>query len=155
QETALIPWQTTYQNVVFGPKLRGDIKGKALYQRAHELLTKVGLQDFIDKYPLQLSGGMQRRAELARALINQPLLMIMHDAFLRLDAMPRRLSLQFSRRLSEQNRPSILYVTSETEGALFLADRLSVLSNGPAQLRAVIHFDLPRPRHYQVLSSPA
>ena len=66
QETALIPWQTTYQNVVFGPKLRGDIKGKALYQRAHELLTKVGLQDFMDKYPLQLSGGMQRRAELAR-----------------------------------------------------------------------------------------
>src|SRR5262249_161090 len=60
QETALIPWQTTYQNVVFGPKLRGDLKGISLRQRAHELLIKVGLQDFIDKYPLQLSGGMQR-----------------------------------------------------------------------------------------------
>ena len=91
QETALIPWQTTYQNVVFGPKLRGDLKGQALRQRAHELLTKVGLQDFIHKYPLQLSGGMQRRAELARALINQPQVMIMDEPFRGLDAMSRGL----------------------------------------------------------------
>jgi NitT/TauT family transport system ATP-binding protein len=154
QETALIPWQTTYQNVVFGPKLRGDLKGPALRQRAHELLTKVGLQDFIHKYPLQLSGGMQRRAELARALINQPQVMIMDEPFRGLDAMSRGLMQEFFLRLFEENRRTNLYVTSEIEEAIFLADRLVVLSNRPARLRAVIDIDLPRPRHYQVMSSP-
>jgi NitT/TauT family transport system ATP-binding protein len=154
QETALIPWQTTYQNVVFGPKLRGDLKGQALRQRAHELLTKVGLQDFIHKYPLQLSGGMQRRAELARALINQPQVMIMDEPFRGLDAMSRGLMQEFFLRLFEENRRTNLYVTSEIDEAIFLADRLVVLSNRPARLRAVIDIDLPRPRHYQVMSSP-
>jgi NitT/TauT family transport system ATP-binding protein len=154
QETALIPWQTTYQNVVFGPKLRGDLKGTALRQRAHELLTKVGLQDFIHKYPLQLSGGMQRRAELARALINQPQVMIMDEPFRGLDAMSRGLMQEFFLRLFEENRRTNLYVTSEIDEAIFLADRLVVLSNRPAQLRSVIDIDLPRPRHYQVMSSP-
>src|SRR4030095_12554182 len=154
QETALIPWQTTYQNVVFGPKLRGDLRGKALSQRAHELLTKVGLQDFIHKYPLQLSGGMQRRAELARALINQPQLLIMDEPFRGLDAMSRGLMQEFFLRLFEENRRTNLFVTSEIDEAIFLADRLVVLSNRPAQLRAVIDIPLPRPRHYQMLSSP-
>src|SRR6266853_3831021 len=129
QETALIPWQTTYQNVVFGPKLRRDLKRKALRQQAEELLTKVGLADFMHKYPLQLSGGMQRRAELARALINQPQIMIMDEPFRGLDAMARGLMQQFFLRLFAENRHPNLYVTSEIDEAIFLADRLVVLSN--------------------------
>jgi NitT/TauT family transport system ATP-binding protein len=154
QETALIPWQTTYQNVVFGPKLRRDLKRKALRQKAEELLTKVGLADFMHKYPLQLSGGMQRRAELARALINQPQIMIMDEPFRGLDAMSRGLMQEFFLRLFEENHRTNLFVTSEIDEAIFLADRLVVLSNRPAQLRTVIDIQLPRPRHYQVLSSP-
>src|SRR4029453_3492020 len=152
QETALIPWQTTFQNVVFGPKLRGDMKRKELRKKAEELLTKVGLADFMHKYPLQLSGGMQRRAELARALINQPQIMIMDAAFRGLDAMSRGLMQEFFLRLFEENRRTNLFVTSEIDEAIFLADRLGVLSNRAARLRAVIDIDLPRPRHYQVLS---
>src|SRR5258708_8590785 len=154
QETALIPWQTTYQNVVFGPKLRGDIKGKALYQRAHELLTKVGLQDFMDKYPLQLSGGMQRRAELARALINQPQIMIMDEPFRGLDGMSRGLMQEFFLRLFAENRHTNLYVTSEIEGGIFLADRLLVVPHTHAPVRPVLHIHLPPPPHYQVLTPP-
>jgi NitT/TauT family transport system ATP-binding protein len=154
QETALIPWQTTYQNVVFGPKLRRDLKRKALRQKAEELLAKVGLADFMHKYPLQLSGGMQRRAELARALINQPQIMIMDEPFRGLDAMSRGLMQEFFLRLYEENHRTNLFVTSEIDEAIFLADRLVVLSNRPAQLRTVIDIQLPRPRHYQVLSSP-
>ncbi|NDB03855.1 MAG: ATP-binding cassette domain-containing protein, partial [Flavobacteriaceae bacterium] len=81
QETALIPWQTTLENVTFGPKMRGEKKGRALDDEAKELLIKVGLGEFIHKFPLQLSGGMQRRAELARALINEPTVMIMDEPF--------------------------------------------------------------------------
>lgn len=154
QETALIPWQTTYQNVIFGPKLRGDYKGKELRQKAEALLAKVGLAEFMHKYPLQLSGGMQRRAELARALINQPQIMIMDEPFRGLDAMSRGLMQEFFLRLFEEHRRTNLFVTSEIDEAIFLADRLVVLSNRPARLRCVIDIHLPRPRHYQMLSSP-
>jgi NitT/TauT family transport system ATP-binding protein len=154
QETALIPWQTTYQNVVFGPKLRGDLTRKELRKQAEELLAKVGLADFMHKYPLQLSGGMQRRAELARALINQPQIMTMDEPFRGLDAMSRGLMQEFFLRLFEENRRTNLFVTSEIDEAVFLADRLVVLSNRPARLRAVIDIHLPRPRHYHMLSSP-
>jgi NitT/TauT family transport system ATP-binding protein len=154
QETALIPWQTTYENVVFGPRLRGDFKRKVLRQKAEELLAKVGLSEFMHKYPLQLSGGMQRRAELARALINQPQIMIMDEPFRGLDAMSRGLMQEFFLRLFEENRRTNLFVTSEIEEAIFLADRLVVLSNRPARVRTLIDIDLPRPRHYQMLNSP-
>lgn len=154
QETALMPWQTTYENVVFGPKLRGDMKGKELHDEAIRLLAKVGLSEFVHKYPLQLSGGMQRRAELARALINNPRIMIMDEPFRGLDAMSRGLMQEFFLRLFEENRRTNLFVTSEIDEAIFLADRLVVLSNRPAKVRTVIDIDLPRPRHYTMLSSP-
>ena len=154
QETALIPWQTTYQNVVFGPQLRGDLKGRALKEEAERLLDKVGLAEFKHKYPLQLSGGMQRRAELARALINNPRIMIMDEPFRGLDAMSRGLMQEFFLRLFEENRRTNLFVTSEIDEAIFLADRIVVLSNRPASVRKVIDVGLPRPRDYKMLSSP-
>lgn len=153
QETALMPWLTTFQNVVFGPKLRGDLKGDALTAEADRLLDKVGLSGFKDKYPIQLSGGMQRRAELARAMINQPVLMIMDEPFRGLDAMSRGLMQEFFVRLFEENRRTNLFVTSEIEEAIFLADRLVVLSNRPATVRTVIDIQLPRPRNFHMLSS--
>lgn len=153
QETALIPWQTTYQNVAFGPKLRGEKRGAALDDEVKRLLVKVGLGEFMHKYPLQLSGGMQRRAELARALINEPRIMIMDEPFRGLDAMSRGLMQEFFLRLFEENRRTNLFVTSEIDEAIFLADRLVVLSNRPATVRSVIEIDLPRPRHYTMLNS--
>ncbi|MGD9667750.1 MAG: ABC transporter ATP-binding protein [Hyphomicrobiaceae bacterium] len=153
QETALIPWQTTYQNVVFGPKLRGDLRGKALDDEAKRLLVKVGLGEFMHKYPPHLSGGMQRRAELARALINEPRIMIMDEPFRGLDAMSRGLMQEFFLRLFEENRRTNLFVTSEIDEAIFLADRLVILSNRPASVRKVLEINLPRPRHYSMLNS--
>lgn len=154
QETALIPWQTTYENVAFGPKLRGDLRGAALRERAEELLVKVGLGEFVHKYPLQLSGGMQRRAELARALINDPKIMIMDEPFRGLDAMSRGLMQEFFLRLFEENRRTNLFVTSEIDEAIFLADSIIILSNQPAHVRKVVPINLPRPRDYKMLSSP-
>lgn len=154
QETALIPWQTTYDNIVFGPKIRGDMSSEQLDKEAKGLLKKVGLQDFAKKYPLQLSGGMQRRAELARALINKPRLLIMDEPFRGLDAMSRGLMQEFFLKLFEENRQTNIFVTSEIDEAIFLADRLVVLSNKPASVRETIEIQLPRPRHYTMLKSP-
>jgi NitT/TauT family transport system ATP-binding protein len=153
QETALMPWLTTYQNVTFGPKLRGDIPRDQLKEAADSIIETVGLKEFRDKYPLQLSGGMQRRAELARALINQPLVMVMDEPFRGLDAMTRQLMQEFYMRLCEQEARTNVFVTSELEEAIILADSLVVLSNRPATVREVVQFDLPRPRNLEMLSS--
>ena len=152
QETALIPWQTTMDNVTFGPILRGKDKNKVT-EEANRLLEKVGLKEFKDKFPIQLSGGMQRRAELARAMINEPEIMIMDEPFRGLDAMSRELMQEFFVKLFEDNRKTNLFVTSEIEEAVFLADRVVVLSNRPTNVRKIIDITLPRPRNFNMLSS--
>ena len=153
QETALMPWQTTYENLIFGPKIRGDMDKQALHDEALRLLEKVGLQDFRDKYPLQLSGGMQRRAELARAIINDPDVLIMDEPFRGLDAMTRELMQEFFLRLFEEHKRTNLFVTSEIEEAIMLSDKLVILSNRPTRVRHVIDIQLPRPRDFHMLAS--
>lgn len=153
QETALIPWQTTFENVVFGPKLRGDMNNAVLEEEAKKLLVKVGLGEFMTKFPLQLSGGMQRRAELARALINEPKVMIMDEPFRGLDAMSRSLMQEFFLQLFEENRRTNVFVTSEIDEAIFLADSLIVLTNKPTKVEKIIDIKLPRPRNYNMLTS--
>ena len=153
QETALIPWQTTLENVTFGPKMRGEKKGSSLDKEAKDLLVKVGLGEFIHKFPLQLSGGMQRRAELARALINEPTVMIMDEPFRGLDAMSRSLMQEFFLELFEENKKTNIFVTSEIDEAIFLADNLVILSNKPTTVQTVIKIDLPRPRNYKMLTT--
>jgi len=153
QETALFPWLTARQNLTFGPRLRGDMPAQEIEAEADRLLAKVGLNDFRDKYPSQLSGGMQRRAELARAMMNRPRLMIMDEPFRGLDAMTRKLMQLFFLRLFEENRRTNLFVTSEIEEAILLADRIVVLSNRPAKVACVLDVELPRPRDFHMLSS--
>ena len=107
QETALIPWQTTIDNITFGPLIRGEDKS-TIKKDAETLLEKVGLFEFKDKYPIQLSGGMQRRAELARAMINRPEVMIMDEPFRGLDAMSRELMQDFFVKLFEIHSALVL-----------------------------------------------
>ena len=152
QETALIPWQTTIDNITFGPLIRGEDKS-TIEKEAETLLEKVGLIEFKDKYPIQLSGGMQRRAELARAMINKPEVMIMDEPFRGLDAMSRELMQDFFVKLFEENRKTNIFVTSEIDEAIFLADRLVVLTNKPTKVRKIINIDLPRPRSFEMLRS--
>ena len=152
QETALIPWQTTIDNITFGPLIRGEDKS-TIKKDAETLLEKVGLIEFKDKFPIQLSGGMQRRAELARAMINKPEVMIMDEPFRGLDAMSRELMQDFFVKLFEENRKTNIFVTSEIDEAIFLADRLVVLTNKPTKVRKIINIDLPRPRSFEMLRS--
>jgi NitT/TauT family transport system ATP-binding protein len=145
QETALFPWMTTWNNILYGPRARGELTGETL-ALAEFLLNKVGLKEFRNKYPGQLSGGMQRRAELARAMINNPRVMILDEPFRGLDAMTKELMWEYYSGLYEENRRTNFFVTTDIDEAVFLADRLLVMSNIPTQVRAVIEVDLPRPR---------
>ena len=146
QETALFPWMTVLDNVTFGPTVRGMMARRAARDQALSLLEKVGLKDFAGRYPAHLSGGMQRRAELARAMINNPKVMILDEPFRGLDAMTKELMWEYYSRLYEENRRTNFFVTTDIDEAVFLADRVLVMSNIPTQVRAVIDVDLPRPR---------
>jgi len=145
QETALFSWMTTYRNIVFGPAARAE-KPAASRAAAESLLDQVGLRAFGDKYPAQLSGGMQRRAELARAMINNPAVMLLDEPFRGLDAMTKALMQESFLNLYEQEPRTVVFFTTDIDEAILLADRLFVLSNVPASLRLEIPVRLPRPR---------
>lgn len=155
QETALFPWMTTFENVSYGPRVQRKLSKEAYVGETMRLLELVGLKDFKDKYPSQLSGGMQRRAELVRAMINQPKVMFMDEPFRGLDAMTRALMQEYYVRLFEEHRTTNLFVTSELEEAIFLADKLLILTNRPACVKKVIDVNLPRPREFHMLTSQA
>lgn len=154
QESALLPWLTTYENIMFGPKARGFDK-KNMKQRAEELLERVGLREFRDKYPTQLSGGMQRRAELARALINDPKVMILDEPFRGLDHMTRGLMQEYFSSLLDETPRTTLFITTDIDEAIYLADQLLIMTCLPTKVHAVIDVDLPRPRDREnVLTDP-
>ena len=148
QESALFPWMTTYDNIMFGPRARAE-SGSEPRRRAEFLLDKVGLGAFRHKYPTQLSGGMQRRAELARAMINEPKVMILDEPFRGLDAMTKKLMQEYYANLYEETRRTTFFVTTDIDEAIFLADRILVMTNVPARVRAVIDVNLPRPRRLE------
>jgi len=145
QESALFPWMNTWDNILYGPRARGETTKQTL-ELAEFLLNKVGLAQFRRKYPTQLSGGMQRRAELARAMINNPAVMILDEPFRGLDAMTKVLMWEYYAALFEETRRTNFFVTTDIDEAIFLADRLLIMSNMPTRVRAVLEIDLPRPR---------
>lgn len=151
QETALFPWMTIFDNVMYGPSVQG--RGESTKKEAAELLAKVGLHEFHTKYPNQLSGGMQRRAELARTLINRPRLLLMDEPLRGLDAMTRQLMQEHTLKLFEGSGQTILFVTTEIDEAILLADKLILLSAAPATVREIIPVDLPRPRDFSIFSA--
>jgi NitT/TauT family transport system ATP-binding protein len=153
QESALFPWMTVYSNVTFGCKAQGMAE-KEIKEKAKNILNTVGLYDFRDKYPSQLSGGMQRRAELARALINDPKIMLMDEPFRGLDAMTRQLMQEFYVRLYEKEGHTNLFITHEIDEAIFLADRLAIMTFQPGKIKAEIEVGLPRPRSFQMMATP-
>jgi NitT/TauT family transport system ATP-binding protein len=145
QENALMPWLTTAENVMFGPRARGTKRSEARRQ-AEEILARIGLTDFADRYPGELSGGMRRRAELARALVNQPSVLILDEPFRGLDAMTRELMQEYTAELLTEQGRTALFITTDIDEALLFADRLLVMSDRPATVVDEFTITLERPR---------
>jgi len=152
QESALFPWMTTFDNIMYGPRARGE-GGRVAEQQAEFLLNKVGLEAFRDKFPSQLSGGMQRRAELARAMINKPDVMILDEPFRGLDHMSKELMWEYYAGLYEEDRNTNFFITTDIDEAIFLADRLLIMTNLPTSTRSVIDVDIPRPRNIEDIAN--
>jgi NitT/TauT family transport system ATP-binding protein len=138
QENALFPWMTVVENIAFGPHASGRLGGRAATELARALLPRFGLAGVGDVYPDRLSGGMQRRVELLRALINEPQVLLLDEPFRGLDALTLRIMQRYFLELHEQRPRTTLLVTSEIDEALALADQLIVLSARPAMVRATL-----------------
>src|SRR5437660_5718496 len=145
QADAVFPWKNVLSNVATGPLFRGQPKAEARKQ-AREWIARVGLTGFEDRYPHQLSGGMRKRVALAQTFINQPQILLMDEPFSALDVQTRLLMEDELLQMWSSLSASVVFVTHDLEEAISLADRVYVLTAGPATVKATYTIDLPRPR---------
>jgi NitT/TauT family transport system ATP-binding protein len=145
QEFALFPWKTVLGNVMYGLRQRGVGKTQAR-ERARALLALVHLAKYEDFYPKELSGGMKQRVALARTLAYQPSILLMDEPFGALDAQTRTRLQNDLLEIWERDRKTVLFVTHSVEEAVFLSDRVVVMTRSPGRIKEVIGVDLPRPR---------
>jgi NitT/TauT family transport system ATP-binding protein len=153
QQPVLFPWLTVYQNVVLGPAARGAPPEK-LRETALSVLTRVGLQEFLDHYPYQLSGGMKQRVQIARVLVASPAIILMDEPFGALDAQTRSSMHELLLDIWEEYRPTIIFITHDVEEAIYLADRVIVMSRRPGRIQAEITVPFARPRRFDLIGLP-
>jgi len=146
QTDAVFPWKSVLGNVASGPRFRGVSRREA-HQRARDWIARVGLAEFEDRYPYQLSGGMRKRVALAQTLINEPQILLMDEPFSALDVQTRILMGNELLNLWSSTSASVVFVTHDLEEAIALADRVVVLTASPATLKGSYAIDLPRPRN--------
>ena len=153
QNTNLMPWRTALENVLLPLELQKapDAQDRA---RACAALALMGLEEFADAYPAQLSGGMAQRLTLTRALLQEPALLLMDEPFGALDALTRERLNQELLRIHRDRAQTVLMITHSIQEAIFLADRVLVLSGQPGELRGDIPVGLPRPRALEMLTRP-
>jgi NitT/TauT family transport system ATP-binding protein len=145
QEDALLPWRTVEGNVLLGLEAQGVRRENAL-AIAHEQIALVGLQDFRTFYPHELSGGMRQRVNLARALAIDPEVLLMDEPFASLDSQTREVMQSELLRIWNAKRKTVLFVTHQIEEAVYLSNRIVVLSSRPGQVKEIVEVGLPRPR---------
>lgn len=145
QQASLLPWRTTRDNVAFGLEVQGVDRAKRS-TIANNLLTLVGLEGFADQYPHQLSGGMQQRVGLARALAISPAILLMDEPFSALDAQTREVLQRELLRIHSEISLTVMFVTHDLDEAIYLADRIVVLSAHPGRVKEIIDVPFPRPR---------
>jgi NitT/TauT family transport system ATP-binding protein len=151
QSPVLLPWRTVYENVVLPVEIRRQPIAQAR-ERAMALLDLVGLEGFADRYPFELSGGMQQRAAICRALITDPAILLMDEPFGALDAMTREYMNLELQRIWTSKRKTVFLITHSIQEAVFLSDRVIVMTSRPGQIDEVVNIDLPRPRALEIVS---
>lgn len=153
QQPNLFPWLTVYENVTFGPRMRkfpaDEIKEKAL-----KYIDAVGLNRYKNHYPHQLSGGMQQRVSIARALVNDPSVLLMDEPFAALDAQTRSLMQELTLSVWEQYQTTILFITHDIDEAIFIGDHIGVMSRHPGRIAKEYKIDIPTPRTIDVMTTP-
>jgi NitT/TauT family transport system ATP-binding protein len=153
QNGALFPWKTLAQNVAYGPMVQGVMSKREALERAHEMLSEAGLGEFGGKFPGEVSSGMARRAEIVRALINNPKVLLLDEPYRAMDGLTKSIMHEALLEVYDRTRVTIFFITHDLEEAIFLGNRVFVLTTRPARLKKVVNVTIPRPRSYEVLSS--
>lgn len=154
QSAALMPWRTVLRNVTYGLEIQHHSVKEAV-QMARTWIDLVGLNDFEQSYPRELSGGMQQRVNLARALATNPKLLLMDEPFASLDGQMREYMQGEIERIWRQTRQTTMFVTHLIDEAIFLADTIVVMTARPGRVKSVLTVDLPRPRTLDIKKTPA
>jgi NitT/TauT family transport system ATP-binding protein len=150
QQPSLLPWRSVLGNVMYGLELHGSLRKVDALERAHGLIKLVGLQGFEGSYPSELSGGMQQRVNLARALAIDPELLLLDEPFAALDAQTREMMQLELLRVWAQTKKTMLFVTHDIKEAVYLADRVIVFTARPGRVKETVSIDLPRPRDLSI-----
>lgn len=150
QQYSLFPWKTVKENIAFGPK----IAGKPADAVANTFIEMVGLTRFANRYPAELSGGMQQRVGIARALANYPRVLLMDEPFGALDAQTRVVMQENLLKIWNEFGTTVMFVTHDVDEAIFLADRVLIMSASPGRIIADLSVELPRPRLPEMTSEP-
>lgn len=145
QDPCLLPWRTVLKNVMFGLECRGQA-GAAEKERALKFIKLVGLAGFEDHFPHELSGGMQQRCNLARALTVDPEILIMDEPFAALDAQTREIMQAELLRIWNEAKKTVMFITHQINEAIYLADRVIIFGARPGRVKDVMKVDMPRPR---------
>jgi NitT/TauT family transport system ATP-binding protein len=153
QQATLLPWNTVLTNVLLPAQLKND-KSDATVKRAEGLLAFMGLKDFAQKYPFELSGGMQQRVAICRALMREPRILLMDEPFGALDAMTREAMNMELMRVWSEERKTVIFITHSIPEAVLLGDRVVVMSPRPGRISEIIDVDVGRPRSLRTMATP-
>ena len=146
QDYALMPWRTVAANVRFGMEMQPSLRGPGMAERVREAIEMVGLEGFENSYPRQLSGGMQQRVGLARALVADPRIMLMDEPLGAVDALTREVMRGELERIIAATGQTVMFITHSIDEAILLGDRVAVFSSHPGSVAEIVTVDLPRPR---------
>jgi NitT/TauT family transport system ATP-binding protein len=153
QHGALFPWKTLLENVAYGPIMQGKLSKSKAEDKAAQMLAEAGLAGVGPKYPGEVSSGMARRAEIVRALINEPKILLLDEPYRAMDALTKSMMHESLLEVYDRTKVTIFFITHDLEEAIFLGDRVYVMTTRPCKLKKVVDVTIPRPRRYDVLAS--
>src|SRR5262249_36381689 len=154
QTAALFPWMNVRDNIAFGPRKRG-VPARQCLEDTVRYMHAMGLDDFAGHYPYQLSGGLRQRVQIASALVNRPDVLLMDEPFVALDFQTRLGMQELLLEIWDEFQPTILFITHDVEEAVFLADRLYVMTRRPGRIKEEIAIPFPKPRTFDIVTTPA
>ena len=153
QNGALFPWMTLMENVAYGPIVQGVLSKAKANEKAMHMLDEAGIGDVAQKYPGEVSSGMARRSEIVRALINDPKVLLLDEPYRAMDALTKSIMHESLLEVYDRTKVTIFFITHDLEEAIFLGDRVVVMTTRPAKAKKIVDVSIPRPRDYATLSS--
>ena len=153
QHGALFPWKTLQENVAYGPTVQKTLGGNEAMSKAGDMLAEAGLGNFLKRYPGEVSSGMARRAEIVRALINNPKVLLLDEPYRAMDALTKQIMHESLLETYDRTGVTIFFITHDLEEAIFLGDKEHVVTTRPCQLKKTVEVKIPRPRSYETQSS--